>query len=163
MRHRFRFRFNLLTLLFAMLTSMGATAAFAQTPVTPTPTTKLAWDADGFQTEGFNVYDGIVQIKTAAPTVAGMTYSVPFPALTPGRHTLGVAAFNQVGESGRAVLTVDVIVRPPSDPFNVRIASLLRFGNDDFDVRIRRGLNPSRGRPVEFDPGALGGNIRQDL
>lgn len=97
---------------------------WAQTPVpSPTPPTiKLGWDHDGINTDGYKLsIDGTVTVIT--PTcVAGTprTCEIPFPALTPGNHTILVIAFNAAGEAASDPFLVTVFVQP-AKATNLRI------------------------------------------
>ena len=96
----------------------------AQEPVpSPTPTNWfLAWDHNGINVDGFKLFiDGgnVFDLGLPTPEPDGK-YLSPFPALTPGPHTLEVSAFNVAGESGKATLVVNVVV-VPADPTNLII------------------------------------------
>ena len=87
----------------------------------PTPSSyRLAWDHTGANVDGFALYiDSARQDLGPVIPVVGV-YSIAFPALTPGVHTLEVRAYNLAGESGPATLLVTVVVIP-ADPGNLRI------------------------------------------
>lgn len=116
------------TFLFSLLLSLclvlsSASNSFAQTPVpSPTPSTyNLQWDHDGVNLDGFKFYiDGTVSDLGLVIRRPDGTYRIPFPALTPGTHTLEVSAYNIAGESGKAVLSIRVVVIP-ADPTNLII------------------------------------------
>jgi hypothetical protein len=104
--------------------ALGLGSAFAQEPVpSPTPTTtRLAWNHDGANLAGFRFYidSGAAQdVGIPSQTPAGL-YNIAFPALTPGIHVLEVSAYNQFFESGRASLSVRVVI-VPIDPTNLQI------------------------------------------
>lgn len=92
--------------------------AGAQEPVTPTPSTFVAWDAvpaDQGVTH-YTLYADDAEVAQVTET------QVAFPALTPGQHVLEVTATNQVAESERSMaLVVLVIVTAPDSPGNLRI------------------------------------------
>lgn len=99
--------------------NMRLTMAQAQTPpivVSPIPaTTMLAWDASpaGENILGYRVYLTDNSQNVLLITTMSDTTQVPFPALTPGIHTLVVRAYNEAGESlDSNVLTVKVVVVP---------------------------------------------------
>ena len=102
-----------------------ATVASAQTPVpSPTPpTTKLCWDHDGVSLDRFDLaVDGGAGTSVGKPVPVGTMYCVPFPALTPGTHTLVVSACNIAGCAAAAPFPVSVVVVPTA-PSAVRIVS----------------------------------------
>lgn len=108
--------------LLSLLLSLAAPLA-AQTPVPSPipPTTMLAWDHDGVSVDGFALYvDGVRSDLALPPRQSDGSYRAPFPALTPGTHTIEIAAYNLAGESTRASLSVRVVVIP-SAPSNLRI------------------------------------------
>lgn len=97
--------------------------ASAQTPVpSPTPpSTELAFDHDGVNTDGYAiVVDGVRQNLGRLTPVADGSYRIPFPALTPGDHTLQIVAYNIAGDATSATLSVRLVVIP-SAPTNLRI------------------------------------------
>jgi hypothetical protein len=103
-----------------------APVAGAQTPVpSPTPaTTKLAFDHDGVNTDGYRLKIDAAAAVAITPTcaVVGSVRScdIPFPALTPGAHTLIVIAWNIAGEAQSDPFAVNVIV-VPAKATNIRI------------------------------------------
>ena len=111
----------------ALLGLMLSTLAFAQpsTPTVPIPvpsSTNLAWNHDGVDVDGFRLYidDGPSVDLGAVTRRQDGSYAVPFPALTPSLHTLGISAYNGAGESGRA--TLEVRMRAvPTNPTNLHI------------------------------------------
>ena len=113
---------GLLVILSSVL--LISTQAFAQEPVpSPTPANYfLGWNHNGINVDGFKLFiDGgnVFDLGLPTPEPDGK-YLSPFPALTPGPHTLEVLAFNVAGESGKAVLVVNVVV-VPADPSNLII------------------------------------------
>lgn len=104
---------------------LGSVPAVAQTPVpSPTPpATKLSWDHDGINTDGYRLkIDDVtsVVVATCAVVNAVRTCDTPFPALTPGTHTLWVIAFNAAGEASSDPFLVSVFVQP-TKPTGIRI------------------------------------------
>lgn len=95
--------------------------AYGQVDVTNPGTAQLAWDHDGINVDSFVVsVDG--QDQTPIPFVASPngTYTTAFPALTPGLHTLRVAACNIAGCRQSDPFDVNVVV-VPSQPTGLRI------------------------------------------
>ena len=117
-------RLLVIGILAVLVSAFVASTAFAQGPVpSPTPANWfLAWDHNGINVDGFKLFiDGGTGVDLGLPTPQpDGRYQVPFPALTPGTHTLEVAAFNVAGDSGRAVLVIEVVVIP-ADPTNLGI------------------------------------------
>lgn len=112
-----------LALAFALV--VGVATASAQTPVpSPTPpTTRLGFDHDGVNTDGYRLkVDDVTALVTATCTgvAAARTCEIPFPALTPGNHTLWVIAFNAAGEAASDPFPVTVFVQP-AKATNIRI------------------------------------------
>lgn len=109
---------------FALAAVLFASTVLAQQPVpAPTPsTTKLAWNHDGVNVDGFRLtIDGGTPTDLGAVTrQADGHYEIAFPALTPGLHTLSLVAYNIAGNSASAVLSVR-LVAIPADPTNLRI------------------------------------------
>ena len=108
------------------LLALCAVPALAQTPVpSPTPpTTKLAFDHDGLNTDGYRLkVDALAPVAitpTCAVVASVRSCELPFPALTPGAHTLTIIAWNIAGEAVSAPFPVTVIVVPTA-PANIRI------------------------------------------
>lgn len=100
--------------------------ARAQTPVpSPTPaTTKLAFDHDGVNVSGYKLQVDAGEKLPVVATCTGegsvRTCEIPFPALTPGPHTLVVIAWNLAGEAASDPFAVTVVV-VPTKPVNIRI------------------------------------------
>lgn len=114
-------------LLMAVACVLGvATMAVAQIPVpSPTPAaTKLAFDHDGVNTDGYKLQvDGgekVAITPTCAVVGAVRTCEVPFPALTPGNHTLTIIAWNIAGEASSDPFVVTMVV-VPGKATNIRI------------------------------------------
>jgi len=111
----------LLTCALVLLAS--AAAAQTQVPSPTPPSTKLAWDHDGVNTDGYKlVVDGAATDLGKPAPVTGQTYEVPFPALTPGTHTLIVQACNLAGCASSAPFPVQVVVVPAA-PGALRIVT----------------------------------------
>ena len=95
-------------LLFVLLFLLLALPVSAQTPVpSPTPaTTRLAFDHDGVNTDGYRLKidaEAAVAITPTCAVVATVrTCELPFPALTPGQHVLVLIAWNIAGETAKA-------------------------------------------------------------
>lgn len=105
-------------LLLALAGSVGT--ASAQDVALPSAT-GLAWDHDGLNVDAFYLVVDDVEQTVA---IAADARQVPFPALTPGVHTLSIVAGNATARSPRSnVLTVRVLVVPVS-PTNFRIIVL---------------------------------------
>lgn len=113
----------------ALLVVLVGTAA-AQTP-TPVPSAqqaglRLAWDHDGIATTGYRlVIDGQAPTEVAATCAVEAatkvrTCAVPFPALTPGEHTIVVVAYNAQASASSEPFAVVVYV-DPAKPVNIRI------------------------------------------
>ena len=101
----------------------GTAIACAQVPVpSPTPgATRLAWDHDGANTDGYRIYEGTAVLIDNIPATDRQT---AFPALTPGVHALVARAFNVAGESVDSnVLSVRLVVIPTS-PGNFRVITV---------------------------------------
>ncbi len=128
---RIRLSLSLALLLIGLLIGFAPSSAFAQAdvPSPVPPTTRLGWDHDGLNLEGFRLYDlpeggALVVVVDAIPAAAR---SLPFPALTPGLHTLTLRAFLASRESGPDVtgpggnvLAVRLFV-VPNGPTNFRL------------------------------------------
>ena len=102
-------------------------SAFGQTPTpVPDPATKqLAWDHDGKNLSHFTLTVDGTALALPAPTQAAgpgglLTFSIPFPALTPGTHTIIVSACLNTLCTPSDPFPVDVQVRP-AKAVNLRI------------------------------------------
>lgn len=125
-----------LILSLLLMFSAAATAGAQTTPVpSPTPpTTKLAFDHDGINVDGYHLYTDAAAVGVVIQAVAIATpaphFESPFPALTPGVHTLQVKAFNIAGESiGSNILSVRLVVIP-NGPTNLRLIVLNEAGTE---------------------------------
>lgn len=116
---------SLLLVLVALLTAqLGTASAQAQVPSPIPATTRLAFDHDGLNTDRYELVvnaQAPVDLGRLAP-VTGQTYEIPFPALTPGQHTLLVRACNISGCAASPPFPVSVIVQP-SAPSPLRIVT----------------------------------------
>lgn len=116
------------TVLVVGLSVIAAGAASAQTTVpSPIPSsTRLVWDHDGVNVSSWKLtIDGTDQVVTpsASPADGAQAWSIPFPALTPGAHTLIVCAVNVAGSGcSDPPFSVKVVV-VPSKPTALRIAT----------------------------------------
>jgi hypothetical protein len=102
-----------------------AVSAAAQTPVpSPTPsTTRLAWTHDGVNTDRYELsVDGAITDLGPLTPYSGTEYRIPFPALTPGSHTLIVRACNVAGCAASEPFPVQVVVQPAA-PAALRIVT----------------------------------------
>lgn len=118
--------FRPFALALALIFVLGVVVpATAQTQVpSPTPaTTKLAFDHDGINTDTYKlVVDGVATDLGKLTPVSGQTYETPFPALTPGPHSIVVQACNIAGCSASTPFPVSVVV-VPTPPGALRIVS----------------------------------------
>ena len=114
------------TALLGLIFCAIATVASAQAAANKT----LAWDqtnvtATEAQAYTYTYYpDGaLVGIVLTGVTCAGtpVACSVPFPAFTPGSHTLTLTATNIAGESPKSSPFAFVFVVVPPAPVNIRI------------------------------------------
>jgi len=96
-----------------------STVASAQQPVAGTE--RLAWNHDGINVTRFELaVDGGAPAPVTV-TMAGVDYTAPLPALTPGTHTLTLAACNIAGCSAPLSISVRVVVIP-SPVTNLRVS-----------------------------------------
>lgn len=109
--------------------ALVASSAAAQTS---TPSSKLVWDqpnADAATAAAYayKVYpdggaNGVSLTGVTCSVVSGVTVCVvPFPAFTPGPHTLSIDATNVAGTSPRGPVLSFTFVVVPSAPVNMRI------------------------------------------
>lgn len=113
-----------------------AYAGAAQAQTTVTPTNKLVWNEQGpdlptVQAYVFKVYaDGAAAGTVAAavvcgvrqlPDTTGFTCFLPFPAFTPGSHTLTLTASNAAGESAQSAALAFTMLVTPVVPGGLRI------------------------------------------
>jgi hypothetical protein len=100
-------------------------SARAQTPApSPPGTTRLAWDHDGLNVATWElVIDANAPVTVTPTALAPGQWAIPFPALTPGAHTLVVRACNVAGCTASDPFAVTVVATP--NPFpgggNLRI------------------------------------------
>jgi hypothetical protein len=120
-------RRQIVSCILACLFVSAAAEVGAQPVPVPSPTpasTRLAWDHDGVNTDRYElVVDGgaPVNLGKLVP-VSGQQYETPFPALTPGLHSLIVRACNISGCAASAPFPVSVVVQP-TPPGTLRIVS----------------------------------------
>lgn len=96
-----------------------------------TPGSRLTWDQQAAtiaeaQALTYRYYadastSGSVITATCVGAVAPFTCSAPFPAFTPGAHTLKLTAENVAGESAQSAALAFTFVVIPAVPANVRI------------------------------------------
>lgn len=110
-----------------------ATSIAAQGPVgTPTSTFVFDQPAPSLATAQAYTYklyvDGSAtgQVLASVTCVAGasatvQTCTTPFPAFTPGVHSVTLTATNQAGESARSTAFTFTLVAVPGSPANIRI------------------------------------------
>lgn len=115
------------TLLAAAALFLLSTPLYAQT----TAKDKLAWDqtAPDVATAQAYTYSAYADTATVGTTLSPVTCtgtvspflcSVPFPAFTPGPHTLQVTASNVAGESLKSNVFSFTFVVVPTAPANLR-------------------------------------------
>lgn len=111
-----------LLVIAATLILPGLAQAQTQVPSPIPPTTKLAWDHDGINTDRYLIIvdNNSPIIDVGKPTPVGQTYETAFPPLTPGQHTLVVCAENIAGRGCSQPFPVSVVVIP-SAPASLRI------------------------------------------
>lgn len=108
---------------------LAAVAAPAQTPTTGTP---LVWDqpnvADAAEAQSFTyryyadgAATGIVLAGVVCSGSAPVICQAPFPAFTPGPHSLTLTASNSAGESAPSAALAFTFVVVPTSPANLRI------------------------------------------
>lgn len=119
------------TTILTLLVLLGlASSAHAQA----TATSNIAWKMNGptlavVQAYAYSYYsDGSVN-KTVLPntvctgTVQPFVCSAPFPAFTPGNHTMQISATNSIGESPKSTPPFAFIFGViPDTPFSLSIA-----------------------------------------
>ena len=112
----------ILRLLFLLMVLPPSVAA--QIPVPhPTPATwQLCWDHDGVNTDGFIIQDGTTRVADVRPirNVTSPSYCMPFPALTPGPHTLTAIAYNIAGRAPESDPLVISLVLVPTRVTNLQ-------------------------------------------
>jgi hypothetical protein len=108
--------------------SISGVSAQHPVPSPVPPTYKLTWDHDGINVSQWTVTidDGLA--SGVVPTPMGgacaldgtiCSWQIPFPALTPGTHTLRVSACNVAGCGVSEPFAVVVVV-VPGPPVNLR-------------------------------------------
>lgn len=117
--------------IIALVFLLFAAAAHAQVVVPPSGNRSIQWDHDGVDVEKFVVLsDNVVVVDnipttpctSCTPVTPGLkVFSVAFPALTPGNHTLHVQACNVAGCGVSDPLGIRIVVIP-SKPLNFRVA-----------------------------------------
>jgi len=109
-------RRQIATCILACLVAVGAAAEVTAQVQVPSPTpasARLMWDHDGVNTDRYLlIVDGGAPTDLGKPTPTAGTYAVPFPALTPGNHSLVLCAENIAGRGCTAPLTVALVVVP---------------------------------------------------
>lgn len=105
----------------------------AQVVVPPSGNRSVRWDHDMVDTDKYVLKsDSVIVTDNIAvtpcdpdcggPITAGLrVFQTPFPALTPGNHTLTVEACNLAGCNASEGLAIRLIVIP-SRPLNLRLA-----------------------------------------
>jgi hypothetical protein len=112
-------------LAFALLLALLPLTVAAQTqvPSPVPPNTLIAFDHDGKITDAYIlVVDGTETNLGKLTPVSGTTYETPFPAITPGTHTLAICAQNVAGRACSPPFPVAVVV-VPSAPATLRIVT----------------------------------------
>ena len=119
----------------AIVCAMFALLAFTVTAAAQTPVTtanKIGWDQSAptlaeAQSYVYKYYPDAATagVALASVTCAGTTSpyqcEVPFPAFTPGSHTLTLTASNAAGESAKSAVLAFAFVIIPASPNNLRI------------------------------------------
>lgn len=97
-----------------------------------TPTSRLAWDQQAatvaeaqaltyrYFADGGTTGVSVTGVTCTGPT-APFVCQVPFPAFTPGAHTIRLTAGNTAGESALSAALSFVFVVIPTPPANLRI------------------------------------------
>lgn len=120
---------------FVLFTLCAAGLALAQTPPQATPNDRLAWDEvapDIATAQGYTYaleLDGVLRASPLSPVTCTGAASpfvcrVPFPATTPGQHSLRLQASTIVNgkplSSAFSTALVFTMVISPATPANVR-------------------------------------------
>jgi len=117
-------------ILFAIIILLVATTVYAQPPATGS--NKIGFDQEGPSLTEVQAYTwkyyadsattGIVLANvTCAGTASPYQCEAPFPAFTPGRHTLTLTTSNLAGESVKSAPLDFAFVVTPGAPTNLRI------------------------------------------
>ena len=112
--------------MLALLALLLAPVAAAAQPTPVLPTSQLAWDHDGVDTDGYElqVDGGDWTAVATSPGEGPGVFIAAMPSLTPGSHTLAVRACGLAGCSeGSEVLTVRLVV-VPTRPGNLRVVAV---------------------------------------
>jgi hypothetical protein len=107
-------------------------ASLASAQNTGTASSKIGWDQAGVasaaeaQALTYRYYadgsaTGIVLTGVTCAGTTAVTCQAPFPAFTPGSHTITLTAGNVAGESAKSSPFAFVFVVIPSAPTNLRI------------------------------------------
>lgn len=83
----------------------------------------LAWDHDGVDTDGYQVYvNGTAQYTLPVSALVSGTASVKFPVGLPkGTYVFEIHAYNSLGEGVSVPLSLSVTQGNPTNPKNPRI------------------------------------------
>lgn len=121
-------------LLFRIIVVAYGLAACAVTlfgQSTGTPSSKLNWDQQApdlatAQAYTYSSYPDAVTtptvvVGTCSGTAAPFACNTPFPAFTPGPHTLALSAKSVAGESTKSTTLTFTFVIIPNAPINLRI------------------------------------------
>lgn len=121
---------RLLALLLVALAIPALAGAQTVTPANKLGFNELGPDLLTVQAYTYKVYadGGGVGVATATlctapvlPDTAGFTCTFPFPAFTPGSHTLTVTATNAAGESAKSAPISFTMIVTPVAPGGLRI------------------------------------------
>jgi hypothetical protein len=108
-------------------------ASIASAQTNATPTSKLAWDQENVnsiaeaQALTYRLYADGATTSTILVATCGIgpnfwpMCTTPFPAFTPGAHTLQLTAGNSAGESAKSAVFSFTMLVIPSAPIGVRI------------------------------------------
>lgn len=114
--------------MFAFIFTLLAELALAQSAV---PGSTLAWDQSNTDAVSAQAYTykyyadgssvGVVLTGVVCSGSAPVSCTAPFPAFTPGQHSLQLTATNAAGESVKSSPFAFTFVVVPSAPANIRI------------------------------------------